>query len=88
MIIGMVWRARVFSAAGVAVMGLVGVTTLHPRWLGDSELPPAPEAAPSLSEDSLRAVCRDGNPLCTIPMNVACESHSWGERLGDQGDRR
>jgi hypothetical protein len=44
--------------------------------LGDPELPPVPEATLSLSEDSSRAVHRDGDLLCTIPTNMALESHS------------
>jgi hypothetical protein len=74
--VGMVWRAGVFSGAGIAVMESVGVITLHPRVSGNPELPPAPEAAPSLSEESSRVVCRDGDPLCTIPTNMALESNS------------
>jgi hypothetical protein len=81
MTVGMVWRVRVFFSTGVVVMGSVGVTTLRPRGMEDPELPPMLEAAPSSSEDSLRAVCKDGDPSCTIPMNTRLESHSWGERL-------
>jgi hypothetical protein len=62
-------------------MGSVGVTTLHPRGLGDPELPLVPETALSSSEDSSRVVCKDGDPLCTIPMNTTLEFHSWGEKL-------
>jgi hypothetical protein len=40
------------------------------------ELPPAPEAAPSTLEQSSRAVCKDGDPLCTIPTKVAPKSPS------------
>jgi hypothetical protein len=47
----------------------------------DPELLHVLEVAPSSLEDSSRAMCRDGDPLCTIPMNMALESHSWGERL-------
>jgi hypothetical protein len=71
----------VFSSAGVAMMGSVGVTTLHPRGLGDPELPRAPKVKPSSLEDSLRTVHRDGDSLCTILMNMALESHSCGEML-------
>jgi hypothetical protein len=62
--------------SGVAVMGSVGVTTLHPRWSGDPELPLTFEIALSLSKDSSRAVCRDGDLMCTIPTNMALESLS------------
>jgi hypothetical protein len=52
---------RVFSGTGIAVMGSVRVTTLHPRRPGDPELSPVPEVAPSSSKDSSRAVHRDGD---------------------------
>jgi hypothetical protein len=58
------------------MMGSVEVTTLHLQGSGDPELPPAPEAASSSSEDSSRVVRRVGDPLWTIPMNMALESHS------------
>jgi hypothetical protein len=35
----------------------------------------------SLLEDSPRVVCREGDPLLTIPTNMAPELCSWGERL-------
>jgi hypothetical protein len=79
--VGMVQRAVLFSGAGVAAMGSVEVTTLHPRGLGEPELPRVPESVPSLLEDSSWAVCKDGDPLCTIATNIVLESHSWGERL-------
>jgi hypothetical protein len=81
MTIRIVWRVGVFSRAGVAMMGLVEVTTLHPRGSGDPVLPPVLEAAPPSLDDSSRAVCRQRDPLWTIPMNMAPESHSWGERF-------
>jgi hypothetical protein len=71
----------VFSRAGVAMIGSVEVTTLHPRGLGDPVLPLVLEAAPPSLDDSSRVVCRQRDPLWTIPMNMAPESHSWGERL-------
>jgi hypothetical protein len=71
MTIGMVWCARVFSSAGVVVMETVGVTMLHPRGLGDLDLPPTPKMAPPSPEESLRVACKDGNPLCTIPTKMA-----------------
>jgi hypothetical protein len=81
MTVGMVWSAIVFSNAGVVVMGTNRVSTLHPQGPGDLELPPAPEAAPPSLEESSRVVCKDGDPLCTIPMKIAPESLSLGERL-------
>jgi hypothetical protein len=54
---------------------------LHHWWPGDLELPPVTEAEPSLLEDSSSVVHRVGDPLWTIAMNMALESHSWGERL-------
>jgi hypothetical protein len=79
MTVGMVWRAEMFIAACVVMMGSVEVTTMHPRGSGDPELPPMPKVAPSSSEDSSRAVHREGNPLWSIPMNMVPESQSWGE---------
>jgi hypothetical protein len=66
----------VFSGAVVAVIGSVGVTTLHPQGSGDPKLPSTLEVAPSSSEDSSRVVCKDGDTLCTIPTNTMLESHS------------
>jgi hypothetical protein len=60
MTVGVVCIVGVFSGAGVAVMGLVGVTTLHPQGASDPELPPTPEAVPSSSKDSSRVVCKEG----------------------------
>jgi hypothetical protein len=71
----------VLSGTGVAMMGYVEVTTLHPREVGDPKLP-------LTSEDSPRVVHREGDLLWTIPMNMAPESHSWGRDLCGQGDRR
>jgi hypothetical protein len=62
-------------------MGIVGVTTLHPEGPGDPELPTAPEVAPPSLDESSRAVCKDGDPLCTIPTKMVPESPSTGERL-------
>jgi hypothetical protein len=58
----------------------------HGLWLVTTELVhkgsvAAPEAAPSSLKVSSRVVCREGIRLCTIPINMALESPSWGERL-------
>jgi hypothetical protein len=37
--VGLVWRVGVSSSVGVVVMGSVGITMLHPRGVGDPELP-------------------------------------------------
>jgi hypothetical protein len=71
----------VLSNADVVVMGTLRVTMLHPWGLGEPELGPSPKAAPLSSEESLMAVCKDGDPLCTTPVNKALGSPSWGERL-------
>jgi hypothetical protein len=71
--VGMVRSAGVFSSGGVVVMGTVGVTMLHPWGPGDPELPPSPEVVLLPSKDSSRMVCKDGDPLCIIPMNTAPE---------------
>jgi hypothetical protein len=76
MTVGIIWRDGVFFGTGVAATGSIGVTTLHNRGPGYLELPPTAEAAPSSLEDSMRAVCKDGDLLCTILMNMALESHS------------
>jgi hypothetical protein len=44
-----------------------------PLRVEDSELSPSPEAAPPSLEESSRVVCKDSDPLCTIPMNKAPE---------------
>jgi hypothetical protein len=61
--IGMVRGAGVPSGCGVVMMGTVGVTTLHPREMGKSDLPPPTEAVSPSSVDSSRMICRGGNPL-------------------------
>jgi hypothetical protein len=71
----------VFSSIGVVVMGTTGVTILHPRGLGKLELTPPPKVASPSLKDSLTVVCRDGDPLRTIPMNTAPASFPSGERL-------
>jgi hypothetical protein len=73
---GMVWRSGVFSDTGVAVMGQSGSPRCTLGGQGIQTSPLAPEVAPSSLEDSLRAVCKDSDPLCTIPTNTALESHS------------
>jgi hypothetical protein len=79
--VGMVRSVKVFSDGGVVAMGIVGVTTLHPRGPRNLELTPLPKAASPASEDSLKMVCKDGDPLCTIPMNMVPESSPSGQRL-------
>jgi hypothetical protein len=79
--IRMVRWARVFSGADVAVMGRIEVTTLHPRGSGNPELPFAPKVTLPTSEESLRVVCKDGDPLCNIPMKMVPESPSSREKL-------
>jgi hypothetical protein len=81
-VVGMVRSTGVLSDDGVVAMGTIGVTTLHPRGPGRPELPPPPEAVSPLLYDSSRMMCRDGDPLCTIPMNTMPESFPSGERLG------
>jgi hypothetical protein len=62
-----------------------GVSCSHhtaPSGAGGSRAPPpVPEAALSSSEDSSRAVHKEGDLMWTIPTNMAHEFHSWGERL-------
>jgi hypothetical protein len=77
--VGMVKSAKVFSSGGVVVMGIVGVTTLHPRGPGNPELTPPTEIVSPSSEHSSRTVCTNGDPLCTIPMNTTL-SHSPREK--------
>jgi hypothetical protein len=69
--VGMVKSTKVFSGAGVVGMGTIRITTLHSLGPGDPELPLAPKAVPPSSEEFSRAVCKDGNPLCTMPMKMA-----------------
>jgi hypothetical protein len=78
MTVGMVWSAGVLSRTCVVMMGSVKVTILHPRGPGDPKLPLALDVAPSSSEDSARVVRREGDPLWTIPTNMAPKSRSWG----------
>jgi hypothetical protein len=69
----MVRSVGVSSSDGVVALGIVGVTTLHPRGLREQEPPPLPEAMSPSSEESSRMVCRDGDPLCAILTNMAPE---------------
>jgi hypothetical protein len=62
-------------------MSSVVVTTLHAQGPKNSELPSLPEVLSPSLEDSSRTVHKEGDPLCTIPMNMAHESSSLGERL-------
>jgi hypothetical protein len=78
----------VLSGTSAAMMGSIKVTTLHPRGPGGPMLPLAPEVVLSSPEDSLRWVHREGDPLWTIPTNMAPESQPWGRYLGGQSDLR
>jgi hypothetical protein len=62
-IVEMVRGIGVPSGGGVVVMGTVGVTMLHPREMGKSELPPLPEAVSPSLMDSSRMVSRDSDLL-------------------------
>jgi hypothetical protein len=72
---------EVSECSPMVVMGTIRVTTLHPLGTGNPELPPSHKAALPLSEDSSRAMCKDGDPMCTIPMTAVPESFPSGERL-------
>jgi hypothetical protein len=72
----MVGSGGVFSSAGVMVMGTICVTKLYPQGSGDLDLSPLPEAASPSSKESSRVLCKDGDPLCMIPTNIAPESPS------------
>jgi hypothetical protein len=86
--IEIVCRAGVLSESGVVMMGSIEVTMLHPRGPGDPKLPSTPDVVQFLSEDSLRGLRRGGDPMWTIPMNMAPESRPWGRNLGGQNDRQ
>jgi hypothetical protein len=59
--IRMVRSVGVFSGGCVMVIGIVGVTTLHPHGMGRPELPLLFMVLSSLSVDSLRTMCSDGD---------------------------
>jgi hypothetical protein len=61
MTVGMVKSAEVFSNTVVVIMRTVRITMLHPQGLEDLKLPPSPEVVPPSSEESSRAVCKDGD---------------------------
>jgi hypothetical protein len=61
--VGVVRSVRVFSVGGAVVMGVVGVTTLHPCGMGRLELPLPFEVVLSSSMDSSRMVHSGGDPL-------------------------
>jgi hypothetical protein len=88
MTVGMVRSTDMFSSGGVVVMGTIRVTMLHPQGLGVRQLPPSLEAMPPSSEDSSRMVCKDGDPLCIIPMNTTPESSPREKDSGDRSDQR
>jgi hypothetical protein len=79
--IGAVRSAIMFSDGGVVVMGTIEVTTLHPSRTGSSELAPSPKVVSSSSKSLSRDVCKDGDPMCTIPTKIAPKSSPKGERL-------
>jgi hypothetical protein len=45
----------------------------------ESRAPPSPEAMSPSSKDSSRMVCKDGDPLCTIPTIMVPKSFTLGE---------
>jgi hypothetical protein len=61
--IRMVRSVEVPSSGGVVVMGTVRVTTLHRQEMGKPEFALLLDVVSSLSADSSRIVCSDGNPL-------------------------
>jgi hypothetical protein len=62
-------------------MGMAEVTMLHARGIGKLELPPSLEAESSSLGDSSRMVCKDGDPLWTIPPTMAPKSFPSSDRL-------
>jgi hypothetical protein len=58
--IRMVRGVEVPSNGGMAMMGIVVITTLHLREMGKLELPPPLEVVSPSSADSSRIVCSDG----------------------------
>jgi hypothetical protein len=80
-VVRMVRSVGVFFGGGVVAMGTVGVTMLHPQGSRNLKLPSPPEEVSPSWEDSSRMVCKEGDPLCTIPTNMAAESSPLGERL-------
>jgi hypothetical protein len=62
-------------------MGTIGVTTLHPQGTRSLELSPSSEIVSPSSKSTSRVVCKDGDPLCTIPTKMAPQSPPSGERL-------
>jgi hypothetical protein len=63
--VGMVRGTGVPSGGGVVVMGIVRITTLHPREMTKPELPPPPrlEVVSSSLVDSSRKACSDIDPI-------------------------
>jgi hypothetical protein len=78
MTVGMVRSTGVFSGTDVVVIGIVRVTIVHSHCQGIQSSPPSPMAVPPSSKESSRAVCKDGDPLCSIPMDMAPESSPRG----------
>jgi hypothetical protein len=86
--VAMVRGIEVPSGGGMVMMGIVGVTTLHPRDMGKSELPPLLEVMSPSSVDSLRIVCSDGNPLRPFPRTWHMSHFLRRKGSGDQNGRR
>jgi hypothetical protein len=62
--VGMVRGTGVPSCGGVVVMGIVRITTLHPREMTKPELPPPRlEVVSSSLVDSSRKACSDIDPI-------------------------
>jgi hypothetical protein len=84
--VGMVWRARVFSDAGIAVMGSIGVTMLHPQGPRDPELPRCLRWHRP-HRRTPRGWCAMMETCCAPFQRIRRVSPIHGERdLGGQGD--
>jgi hypothetical protein len=59
---GMVRGTGVLSSGGVVVMGTVRVTTLQPQEMAKPEFSLPLEVVSSMSVDSSRTICSDGDP--------------------------
>jgi hypothetical protein len=70
---GMVRSAGVSSVGGVVAMGMTEVTTLHSQGIGQLRLSSSHETELSSLGNTSRMVCSNGDPLKTMPMNMAPE---------------